>query len=495
MFLKCDFLFIFIFLLINSNIPSVHNITLPIKIKKDKIFYFYITLYYGEGNAPQDFILDTTNTFITSPCNLCETCGYHSNEWYNITDSENQILSCDNNKCGELSGKCENNQCSYRYDYYENAYIKGVLVNEKISFVKSSSNYFDIMIGCTLNETNYIIAQDSDGIIGLNNDENSFVNILYKSKIISKNLFTIYLNQDNTGYLSLGEIYNKNNLSKKINYVPFTIDEEKYYNLKIKSFEINDKVIDYKATSVIDTTATLCSFPNDLFDTIVKEFEEKCPENSCGKLIKNRNFGVCSIFKDGQDMKSKISNWFDITINFKDYKYLWKPANYWVDISTEHTFRACLGFERTEEKIITLGTTFLHGYDIIFDREVKKIGFMFMNPEGKNIYFNETTANKENPDKIEGNDNIIENNLKSNNMSSGSNYINNRINLGDRKEIKEIKAKKIIKIILVSILIIILIVIIIIIIKKSKSKKSIKKKKFRKATIIDKDKEKIGLIK
>jgi hypothetical protein len=441
-----------------------------------------VTLYYGEEKYPQDFILDTTNSFISSPCNLCETCGYHSNEWFNITNKDSQILSCDNSKCGELSGNCENNQCLYKYDYYENAFVKGILVNEKISFTNSSdSDSHNITIGCTINETNYIIAQDSDGIIGLNNDENSFVNILYKSKIIPNNLFTIFLNQDNTGYMALGEI-NNNIPSEKINYLPFTIDEEKYYNLEINSLEIKGKVFDYKATAVIDTTATLCSFPNDLFDLIVKEFEKKCPEKLCGKLVKNRHFGVCAIFTDGQDMISKFSNWIDITINFKDYKYIWKHENYMVDISTEHIFRVCLGFESTEEKVITLGTTFLHGYDVIFDREEKKIGF-YMNSSAKIIYPNLTTINRVNS-KNENKENI-------NKKPSGSYSINSYINLDDNQWKGE-NIMKTFKIICITIVIIILLIGIII---KIKGKKTIKKKNIHRIKVIDRDKERKSFIK
>ena len=118
-----------IFILISINIILIRTIILPIKIKQEKIFYYYTTLYYGEEKAQQDFIIDTTSSLISSPCNLCKDCGYHTNEWFNITNQENQLLNCDNNICGELSGNCENNQCTYKYDYYEDAFIKGVFVN------------------------------------------------------------------------------------------------------------------------------------------------------------------------------------------------------------------------------------------------------------------------------------------------------------------------------------------------------------------------------
>ena len=130
---------------------------------------------------------------------------------------------------------------------------------------------------------------------------------------------------------------------------------------------------------IIDTTATLTSFPKDLYDSIINEFDKKCREDLCGKLVKNRHFGVCGIFSDENEMMSKIKYWLNIKINFKEYKYDWRPGNYWVNISTEHTYRACLGFESTTEDVITLGTTFMHGYDVIFDRKNSKIGFIDVN--------------------------------------------------------------------------------------------------------------------
>ena len=474
------------------NILSINNFILPIKIKPNKPFYYYTTLFYGEEKTPQDFILDTTSYMISSPCNLCQTCGYHSNEWYNITSLENQLLTCDNKKCGELSGECENNQCSYKYDYYENAFIKGVFVNEKISFDNNSQELFNIEIGCTLNETNYIIAQDSDGIMGLNNDKNSFINRLYELKIISKNLFSIFINQKKYGYLSLGEICNKFHSSNKIHYMPFSIDEEKYYNLQIESFEINNKKIDCKISGIIDSTASLCSFPNNLFDSIVKEFKEKCTENTCGKLIENRHFGVCAIYKNEEEMLLKIKNWLSIKINFENFQFNWIPENYWVNISTEHTFRACLGFEKTEENVIALGTTFLSGYDVIFDRERNRIGFVEVNSKEE---FDFSSENKliNSGNKIKDNNKIQE--KKDEKSSNEGQNLSNSYNIEYQFK-SENKGKSLVLFFVKFLVIFIIICIIITAIIYSFQKTKIKKKKKKKIRdILSKDKEKNRFIK
>ena len=462
---------ILLFILISINIFSIKNISLPISIEPEKPFYYYTTLFYGEEKAPQAFILDTTSSIISSPCNLCKTCGYHSNEWYNMTNKEDQILNCNSSTCGSLSGNCENNQCTYKYDYYEDAYIKGIYVNEQISFDDNSTNLYNVTIGCTINETNYIIAQDSDGIMGLNNDENSFINILYKSKIIKKNIFTIFLKHDNTGYFTLGGINRQYHSSKKINYVPFSIDEEKYYKLEINSFEINNLKINNIYSAIIDTTASLTSFPKDIYDLIVKEFDKNCTEDLCGKLIENRHFGVCAIFNDESEMMTKIKHWLKITINFNEYKYEWDPKNYWVNITTEHTFRACLGFESTKEKVITLGTTFMHGYDVIFNREKNKIGFAEVDPNQELIF------NNLNDEFLE--EEIIDNNI-SNRFMNTSYFNDSRLNKGGRKLIKKY---------LIFSLFIISFVIIIAVIYNFGNKLEIKRKRYKRITVLKRDKE------
>ena len=253
----------------------------------------------------------------------------------------------------------------------------------------------------TLNETNYIITQESDGILGLNNDVNSFINRLYKSKVIPNNIFSICLNHNNSGYFSLGELFTSDHLSNKINYIPFTIDEEeKYYKIKIDSFEIGDRKIDFQTQAIIDTTASLTSFPSYLFNLIEKELNTKCSKDACGKLVKNKNFGLCGIFKNETNLINSIMNWPDIIINFGNYKFNWKSENYYVDLSSENYKRVCLGFESTDEDIITLGTTFLHGNDVIFDRKKKEIGIVESKCQADFNFADLTTVNSNNSESI-----------------------------------------------------------------------------------------------
>ena len=51
------------------------------------------------------------------------------------------------------------------------------------------------------------------------------------------------------------------------------------------------------------------------------------------------------------------------------------PENYFIAYSHEGKIKACIGFEKSDKKYNILGTTFLNGYNVVFDNENKKIGF------------------------------------------------------------------------------------------------------------------------
>ena len=91
-------------------------------------------------------------------------------------------------------------------------------------------------------------------------------------------------------------------------------------------------------------------------------------------------YGICSDFSNINNYNIALNNILPlIIIKFKNYDFIWKPKNYLVNFTFKNTkkkFRTCFGIntEKNLDKII-LGTNFMHGYDIIFDRNNFKIGF------------------------------------------------------------------------------------------------------------------------
>ena len=157
--------------------------------------YYYTSLYLGPNKTRQVYILDTGSSITTSPCDQCTSCGDHLNPKYHL-ENTSKILSCGDKKCNMSPNSiCLEHKCSFRISYAEGSKLYGVYVDQEIYFenINLASNItnisYNMPIGCTTTETHLFKTQLADGIMGLNNNEHSFVGMLYKLGIIKKNIF------------------------------------------------------------------------------------------------------------------------------------------------------------------------------------------------------------------------------------------------------------------------------------------------------------------
>ena len=374
----------------------------------NQLNYYYTTLFLGPKKIPQTYIIDTGSTITTSPCKKCISCGKHLNIPYELEDDSN-IINCNSIICNLVcSSTCLNDKCSFTVNYLENSKLSGIFNMQEIYFEKINmspnitSKSFKIPIGCTTNETKLFITQSSDGIMGLNNSGKSFVSILYRLKIINKNLFSLCFGQ-NDGYFSIGQIdmtYHKT----KIEYIPILDEEEKNYFIKINEIKIGDKIIPNSYKGFIDSGSSITYFPYDIYSSIINEFKSICKKNGkkCGKF-NNLFVKQYCVFFDSIDNKEKAINecWPNITFNLDGHNYTLSANDYYIDMSNNQNL-ACVGFEGQKISSITLGTTFMHGHDIIFDLGNQQIGFAIAD------------CNREN------------NNIKSNNNANKNKYIKNK---------------------------------------------------------------------
>ena len=400
------FLFIFIFLC--SKILSIDlfdsKFVLNIRGNSHYLNYYYTTLFYGNKKENQTFLLDTTSSVTSSPCTLCPSCGDHVNDYFNII-SNTSIIKSDSYSCSSLpdvyysdqDSKNKNNKNNnYNKDYCnfldQNTKIGGFYLNNLISFEPitakedseeseeefiSGKAEFELPIGCTMNETGEFQSRFADGVLGLNRNDKSFISILYNLNVIKNNLFSLCLDEYG-GYFSLGEIDTKYHIDMNISYVNL-FENNELYQLEIKNILIGDTEIDNNYISTIDSSSTISYFPKDIFNMMMAGIFSECVDKNgqCGIIKRMEGYGICSEFKNEQEMKTAINDiWPTININFIDYEFIWEPKNYYIDHSSRTKYRACFGFD-TEEKMnsIILGTNFMHGYDIIFDREKNRIGF------------------------------------------------------------------------------------------------------------------------
>ena len=368
---------------------------------------YYITLYTGENKKPQNFLLDTTGSLLALQCNL-----YSSNE-KNINPNylkdiinENDIINCKNNvQCINYPfSSCNNNKCQFEYNY-KNSTLKGLYANQHISFSEKGESHI-FQLGCSQSNINYILTQEIDGILGLNSQNNSFIDLLYKQKIISNKIFSICLNQKNGGYITLGRINEINNNKEKnkkilISYIPYDTSHNGLYILNITSLYVDKRnnLINngQDKKNIIDSSSVKTYFTEEIYNNLINEILSYCINNkgNCKNIQKIENLGYCSIFKSKQEIIKSIDKYWPVIImEFNGYYHTLYPKNYFIAYSSEGKIKACIGIDKSENNYNILGTTFLNGYNIIFDSENKKIGFFESNCE-TNAFRDKNIENEE----------------------------------------------------------------------------------------------------
>ena len=347
-------------------------------------YCYCTTLFLGKEKASQTFILDTASSLTTSPCDKCTSC---SDEHHKFKlEDESQIIQCNSYKCKLLPYvMCQSNECSFTSSYEEGSMISGFYVNEDIYFQKIDSEMkitktpYNIPIGCTTKEMHIFQLQEADGVMGLNNNDKSFVNLLYKSNIIKKNIFSLCFSHEG-GYFSIGKIVTTQHFYNIIKYVNLlNINDELYkdlYNIQLNYIQIGDRKVQYNGTAFIDSGTTLTYFPSKIFRAIMRYYLKICKK--CGNLRRLPNYGYCAEFKDERELNEIVNEWKNIIIGLDGYDFIWEPHNFYLiyDHDEENGANVCLGFEESVRNNILLGTTFMHNYDIIFDKEKERIGFV-----------------------------------------------------------------------------------------------------------------------
>ena len=400
--------YLFIFLFLSCQYVSINlskrKFVLNVKGNSDNLYFYYITLLLGKEKQSQSFILDTTSSTTTSPCNFCTNCGDHMNDYY-IINSNSSIIDLNSEECKSLPNTLESpmiikdKQLDKRNCYFltkiEKDEILGIYSYNSISFESITSkinnedeldNYvikeeeYQLPLGCSIKESGFIMSSSADGIFGLNNNDKSFISMMYRKDLLQNNLFTLCLNKEG-GYFSLGDIDTKYHICSEIKYVQY-IPSSEIYELEIESIIIKNIEIPTKYFSIIDSSSTISYFPEEIFNNISMAFFMICSEyeGQCGKLKRIEGYGICSDFKNYENYINAMKYILPtIQIKFMNYTFNWEPKNYLLNFyfkNTKSKIRTCFGID-TEKNLnkIILGTNFMHGYDIIFDRTNYKIGF------------------------------------------------------------------------------------------------------------------------
>jgi hypothetical protein len=403
-----------------------------------KIYYsekdnnYYIKLYQEKDTTTkiQSYLLDTTFSLISSPCNLCKSCNKHFYPFFNI-DNKKDIISCNSTQCSSIINptNCESDECHFNVkdNINNDKNIEGILVFSTIYINNMNENNVEqtslssVPIGCTTEEGNFYKNKEINGILGLSNNNNTFVDNIYNLKYIKKNLFTICLSKKG-GFLSLGDILNNSYDNNNISYINLLNQTQNIFNLKIKSFQVGEQKINQEYISYIDSSNKLSYFPKHLYNEITKklisEIEKK--ENKTNLFEEDERYGLCRKYDNRKDEENIIYEMYPfININFEGYNYIWKPQSYIADyeISEQKIVKSCFGFKSIENmdkdnNTIILGINFMIDHDIIFDKNNQKIAII--NSDCEHIEMNDDKKNREGYSNEKGKNNYEPNKLNNN---------------------------------------------------------------------------------
>ena len=147
-------------------------------------------------------------------------------------------------------------------------------------------------------------------------------------------------------------------------------------------------------TEAIDFIKNDCSefdfvLLSEIFDEIVDNVKTICnsfeDKRGCGKYEYDKDFGPCFLFENTIKLENAIYQfWPHISFIFNDYIYKWTPDEYIFNDTNKDKVRGCMGFNRGGGRRFTLGSTWMIGHEIIFDRKNNKIGIAEANCDKNN---------------------------------------------------------------------------------------------------------------
>lgn len=352
----------------------------------ENLGYYFIDLYVGTPPVVQTVIVDTGSSLTAFPCTGCSYCGQHMDSYFDYTHSATfNKLPCNS---GIPCSACNNEMCEYHQSYAEGSSIFGMLVEDILSLEPDYNNtfLFPSIFGCHLRETNLFKSQKADGIMGIGrkkNSINSVIDTLYETEKIESNSFAICFSKEN-GVFTVGG-YNESIHIDEIVWTPMY--DSVYYGIKMKklkiggfysTFSFEDLPKIYTTGTILDSGTTFTYLHSLLYNDLTRFFHLFCTnsENCQGEEV--RVFGEpqkCFAHNSTLTLDKFFSTFPIISIGFEGGEVSWLPKNYlfaWPDTADYY----CLGIYNNFEGGNILGSTFMRGNNVIFDRSLNRAGIV-----------------------------------------------------------------------------------------------------------------------
>jgi len=336
------------------------------------------------GEPEQEFSLELDTTISTTwvPSVECKNC--HTNKKYNASAS--------------ISARVENQTIKIE-DYL--ADLKGEVVydNFKINEFKIELKNFSFIQAIELKNKYLDLPEGKLALSNVNKygQQFSFMNMLIKKKILTKNIFAFEFNEntqsnkDRIGKIYLGDLPERIKTLKdtdKLGFCNSTTSEDLeddfrdgwtcelthiFFNKKNKlvnltqAFEIND------ARAIFDSSYELIGMSKNQYDLVFQNYIKQNFDEIC---IKNENqdeiYFICNL------EKSKLHNKESFFIILQGYILELTAENLFVKLDENNNYLFGIKFfniEDDQSKLLLLGHLFLKNFITIYDAEDDKISF------------------------------------------------------------------------------------------------------------------------
>eukprot|EP01041_Mallomonas_annulata_P005595 gene5595-11281_t len=329
--------------------------------------------YIWVGTPPQrvSVIVDTGSHHTAFPCTGCK-CGKHYDPyWDPKKSSTSKILKCNGN-----------NQCQFSQSYTEGSSWKAFKVRDKIwmggigkDMITDADKWtFDFTFGCQSSETGLFRTQQVDGIMGMSASDDTFPFQLYRNNITATRAFAMCFKVGG-GIITLGgvnEYIHRSPMQYALSLKPMG-----WYTIRLLEVLMREPIsnttnrLDVPMArynegkgTIVDSGTTDTYMPSSIRNAFVTLFRKISGVPYSNALIKLSPLQYSKL----PDLIFRIEGLsgnppIEITMSAKSYAEKHKMDKY--------TFRIYL----SEQRGVVLGANFMNGKNVLFDSDLKRIGF------------------------------------------------------------------------------------------------------------------------
>lgn len=380
-----------------------------------KYMYYFAKFSVGDPSKIQSAIIDTGSDTMAFPCDTCKSndCGSHQNTRFETSKSRSFVHE---KRCEMPVLFHKKHVCEFIKSYAEGSSLLGYLGEDQVRFVNAleteDQKIFNLnkgqkqdmtlkaTFGCTTKETGLFKTQYADGILGIDNGSSLIESIEKDNSIDQKMVFSFGLCLHETGGIMSVDLRKEHGQDPKVEHMGKKLDEKEaiivpylafddYYEVPIKSFQIQDRIVKADINVMVDSGTTFSHFPSEILDSLLRALNSYCNihKDLCGKLPKAEiTEDTCLELrqpdKDYANIQELLDSFPSIKMNFAHVNkpYILRPKNYfYVEHSEdekekrEGISRICIALKGQEEGKIILGAFGMIDYNFYFDRKDKNL--------------------------------------------------------------------------------------------------------------------------